>query len=74
MKNDDAFQEVKDTPFLVLLGAQEEKVLVFSLVRTLSASQLLEITGVKRDFVLLFTWQAARYLGFRFQIDTEATS
>lgn len=38
MINDDAFQEVKNTLFSVLLGPQEEKVLVFSLVRTLSAS------------------------------------
>lgn len=42
MKNDDAFQEVRDTLFffflLVLLGPQEEKVLFFSLVRILSAS------------------------------------
>lgn len=34
----------------------------------------MKITGIKRDFVLCCTWQAAKYLSFKIQVDAEMTS
>lgn len=70
MSNDAAFQEVKDTLFLVLLGPQEEKVLVFSLVRTLAASG----NNSGKRFCFALPLAGSQVLGFRFQVDTKATS
>lgn len=62
MRNDDAFQEVKDTLFLVFFGAQEEKVLVFFLVRTLSASGN---NTCKERFCFALHMAGSQILGFQ---------